>query len=85
MSFHTVKMTVCSASNIREKREGMKQTQAVADTNSLSSSRGILGFCSTPWKPGNQERHRGPEHAKGNRRKETNSQSTSARPVFFPS
>ena len=82
---YTLLMTVCSTTNIREKRESMKLTQAVACTNSLNSSRGILGLCSTPRNAGNQERHRKPGQAEGNRRKETNSQSTSVRPVIFPS
>ena len=51
---------------------GNKETQAVAGTNSLNSSRGILGFCSTQRrKPENQEKNREPGHAKGNQRKET--------------
>ena len=42
------------------KKHGEKETQAVAGTNSLNSSRGILGFCSIQRrKPRNQEKNPG--------------------------
>ena len=52
-------------------------------SNSLNSSRGIIVFCSTSRKSGNQDRHREQGQAEDNRRKETNSQSTSVQTVIF--
>ena len=75
-------MTVCNTSNMEKTSE--EETQAVAGTNSLHSSRGIFGFCATQRRePGNQEKHQGQDTQKANRRKETKSQSTSVLSVIF--
>ena len=68
---HTVDDSVQYIGSLGEKH-GKKETQAVAGTNSLNSSHGILGFSSTQRRePGNQENQGSQDTQNGNQRKET--------------